>query len=171
MLRGCSTAPFWETLLNISSGKTRLQSVEGVLMNGSGVGIQQLATLTGLTRLGARAYGREDWPMGTRELSRLSALQELDLPGSPLPSNELQVQLRPMTQLLRLRVFQLEGDVVDWSSLLASLPAVTALDIESCPNPVQNPAGFNHNTCANLRSLCAAFGTSVPKTFCGCAQL
>lgn len=129
--------PKWESyLLPRAVGAlprfTQLRSLEWVVVFKRAV-IECLAPMTALTSLGLVLSSSTSWRAHISPLSRLPGLQKLQVEFSAsqfvVKTCELQEVVGPMRQLRELVLSKWDWDVAQTDSMLASLTALTKLDL------------------------------------------
>lgn len=153
---------FWGTLLRNSSRLSRLQKLDGVILD-SPETAQRVAALTQLTclvalplqspagQLNLALFGRDEFS----QLSHLTALQKLTLCGHAMhiPFSVLRGVVGAMTQLRSLDVGNCMAALSSLDSLLASRLALTELRIWGPLLSHEIPPEFNCSGFASLKSL------------------
>jgi hypothetical protein len=147
-------APFWKTLMRESPDMSRLQILDGLVLDEWEHDAAHVAAFSQLICLRAACPRGVWWTSEVTQLSRLTDLLVLGLDGQPICTSELYSEITAtMTKLMRLELSCWDADVKEMDSLLASLPAITALTLGHPANSYNFPDAFLSNGFAGLRHL------------------
>eukprot|EP00884_Botryococcus_braunii_P022390 jgi/Botrbrau1/8835/Bobra.0335s0022.1 len=145
---------FAEVALGRWAHMTGLQALAGVPASSFAAAVaSEPAAMAKLTRLSFEAftgvYG--DWLEITPHLLNLTGLQVLEVPGGIFTFERVGTALRPLRELRELVLGQWDGDVGQWDSQLASLPALTKLHLGFTCALGRFPSQYLPNGFARLR--------------------
>eukprot|EP00884_Botryococcus_braunii_P009188 jgi/Botrbrau1/18270/Bobra.0179s0004.1 len=143
-------ALFWRTVLRSFPHLSRLQSLEGVVLD-EWLDTAQVESLSQLLCFRSSCLNYGHLPGCVWELSGLTALQVLRLEGTFHTTNLVSL-VKDMTKLRRLELALWDADVAEMDSLLAACPAITALELDIPFRGFRFPDIFARNGFSALRA-------------------